>query len=287
MKNNFLFFITLMCFMLSLTQSQYVLAAVETTTPVTTAIDTAKACDILYTNLQRPKLTSTTTTLKTYIDPLTLPQTKTECTHVYVVSKEVKGCVKWGGVSLKYPLGRCLDTGVIVPAVKSCDTWATYKKNMECKLNFSLKLPNFVNKPLSDFLDTSYNTVTTAQSIAQNSLPLECASSKLKANASKNNPGKEIATAIANELKKQLTASIQKQAQDWLATTGIKTVVSAIPTGGFGGVAALATSIAEFVIRVKEAIKPFVQVADNVKTVGQDMGFSTQCGWRDWEKVKI
>lgn len=249
--------------------------------------DKKKACDLLYSKLNRPSLKSQKQIITSYVDPFTLPQTKTECTHTYVITKAVTGCIKWGDVSWTYPLGRCKETGVIVPETKGCDTWATYKKNMKCDLTFQMKLPNFIEKPLSNFVDQGFNLIESSRSQVAAALPIECADASVQ-QAARNNksPTQALADAVMKQVENRVKTAVQEEVSDWIARTALKTIVSTVGTGGIGGVAMLGTSIGEIIYSIHETLQPIIKVANDVKTFGQDLGFDTDCGWaKEWERM--
>jgi hypothetical protein len=149
---------------------------------------------------------------------------------------------------------------------------------MECDLKLQLKLPAFVESPIGDFMDAANNAVEVSGG-ATAALPLDCAPPAVKASA---DPARKLADAVTKEIQNRVRAAVQKEAEDWVRDTAIQTIVAAIPTGGIGGAAAMSTSIATFVYKAHNAIKPIVSFANETKAFAEDLGFSTSCGWSDW-----
>lgn len=119
--------------------------------------DVAMACEILNRNLDKSRLRTEPIVLGSYTDLLTLPQTKSECTNTYDTGVPDPStcrteCVQeWRTDFLR---GRgCMRWETRCSNVIACNTWKTEKKTMECDLVFRIKLPNYVDKPLSAFID--------------------------------------------------------------------------------------------------------------------------------------
>lgn len=243
-----------------------------------------QACEVLNTNLDRPRLRSERVTIARYTDVLTPPQTRTQCTNVYdtgvpdpstcsteCVQKwrtdfpKASGCMRWET--------RCSN-------VKACNAWRTDKKTMQCELYFQLKLPNYVEKPLSSFIDTNYKVLESAQRSARDSLPLACA----PVASSGDDVTKAVAEQITNRIKEQVRDIIRREAEQWLTETAIQTIVASIPSGGTGGAAVMSTQLGQFVYRTHKALRPVIKVANEAKEYAQDVGFDTACSWSDWHR---
>jgi uncharacterized membrane protein len=248
-----------------------------------------RACEVLRSNLEKPRLRSERLVLASYTDLLTLPQTRTECTNVYdtglpdlsTCTTEYDDCAsKWHG-----PFGSwgCIPgTTTRCTNAKACNTWRTDKKTMECDLVFQIKLPDFIEKPISEFVDNSYRIVNDARNVAATSLPLACAPG---AAASDGNVTRAVAQQIAEQLKEHVRRAIEREARAWLAETAIQTIVASIPSGGTGGAAVMTTQLGQFVYRTQRALKPILKVANEAKEFAEDIGFSTSCGWSEWHRL--
>ncbi|ATG89812.1 DUF1036 domain-containing protein [Methylomonas koyamae] len=248
-----------------------------------------KACEVLSRNLERPRLRSERIVLARYTDPFTLPQTRTECTNVYdtgvpdpsTCTTEIDNCAsEWHG-----PFGSwgCIPgTTTRCSNMKACNTWRTDKKTMECDLVFQIKLPNYIEKPISEFINNYYQIVDDARREAATSLPLACAP---QAAGSDGNLTHAVAQQIADELKEKVRRAIEREAKAWLAETAIQTIVASIPSGGIGGTAVMSTQLGQFVYRTQRALKPIIKVANETKEFAEDLGFSTSCGWSDWNRL--
>ncbi|NOT40996.1 MAG: hypothetical protein HOP13_10930 [Alphaproteobacteria bacterium] len=253
-------------------------------------VDTDRACAVLYQKLDRPQLRSQKTVIGHYTDLLTPPQTKSECTHVYdtgvpdlaTCTTTTDACAsKWTG-----PFGTwgCIPgTTTKCTNAKACDTYKHYKKTMECDITFQMKLPNFVEKPLSDFIDSSYQTIESGRASVRNAIPLSCAPANVRQTAAAN-PGQALADAVGNELQRRIKERVEREAREWLQETAIQTVIASIPSGGVGGGAVMTTKLAEFVYRVHRVVKPIIQVANDAKDFAEDVGFGTACGWSEWHE---
>ncbi|WP_084690075.1 DUF1036 domain-containing protein [Paraburkholderia caledonica] len=252
-----------------------------------------KACQLLTQTLNKPKMRSEKIRLASYTDIFTPPQTKTECTNVYdtgvpdlsTCSTSVDPC----GNHQSLPFGgwTCLPSSVTrCTNIKACNTWATYKKQMQCDLTFQLKLPDFVERPVSDFIDNSFQVIETARNEVATSIPLACAPDAVQQGVpTDGNVAAAMGRRIADELKERAVAAIRHEAEEWLKETAIETIASSIPTGGIGGAAALSTQLASFIYRTQKALKPILDVANDVKDYAEDIGFGTSCGWdRDWHR---
>lgn len=250
-----------------------------------------KACSILHAQLDRPRLRTETIPIGHYTDLLTPPQTKTECTNTYdtgvpdpsTCSSEWDECAEeislpFGGWTCKpgYTL-RCSN-------IIACNTWATYKKTMECDVMVQLKLPNFIEKPLSRFIDNSFDVIEQTRYQVQTALPLQCAPPNVRQSVA-SDVGKHIAEEISRVLQKRIRETIEREAKEWILETGIKTVAASIPSGGVGGAAIMNSSLVQFVYRAHKALKPIVKMANDYKNTAEDLGFSTSCGWNDWHRA--
>lgn len=248
--------------------------------------DTRKACKLLYDKIQKPTLRSQTVKIGHYTDILTLPQTKTECTNVYdtglpdlsTCTTEYDSCAS----KLDLPFGgwTCVPgTTTHCSNIKACNTWATYKKTMECDVNVQFKLPNFIEKPLTDFIDSAFNVIDSNLS----KLPIDCAPQDIQQNVK--DGGSSMADAVGNEIQEKLKDAIKKEAEQWLKETAITTIAAAIPSGGLAGPAMMSTEVADFIRRTYVAVQPIIKFADDAKDLAEDMGFSTSCGWSDWSTL--
>lgn len=252
------------------------------------AEDRSKACEILQQNLEKPKLQPQRIVIGSYTDLLTPPQTKTECTNVYdtgvpdvsTCATEYDSCAS--RIDLPFGGWTCAPgTTTRCSNIKTCNTWRTDIKTMECDLVFQIKLPNYIDKPLSEFIDTSYNIINSAKDLATTSLPLQCAP---QASHSNNSTTQAVAQQIANDLVEKVRDAIRREAEQWLKETAIKTIIASIPSGGIGGGAVMSTELAQFVYKVHNALKPIIETANDVKDFAEDIGFNTSCGWSDWHQ---
>ena len=248
----------------------------------------AKACAALTRTLDRPRMRSEKVVLARYTDVLTPPQTRTQCTNVYdtgvpdpsTCTTKTDSCAsKWRG-----PFGSwgCVP-GVATTCsnIKACNTWRTDKKTMQCDLTFQLKLPNFIERPLEDFVDNSYSVIESTRNRVATSLPLACAPGASSATAA----SQAVIDQITQELTQKVRGAIEREARQWLQETAIQTVVASIPSGGIGGGAVMSTQLGTFVIRTKKAIEPIIRVANDAKDYAEDVGFGTSCGWSDWSRL--
>lgn len=246
----------------------------------------AQACKVLYQNLPRPKLRSAKIPVGHYTDIFTPPQLKTECTNVYdtgvpdpsTCRLEHDSCAsKWHG-----PFGSwgCIP-GVTnrCTNIKACNTWAHYKKSMECDVLVQLKLPNFIEKPLTDYIDEGYRVIDSTRA----SLPLACVPPEIRQNAPTVS-GEQIAQAVSRQVQKRIREEVEREAREWVQETAITTIAAAIPSGGIGGAAAMATSLSTFVYRTYTAVEPIVRYVNQAKDFAEDLGFSTSCGWNNWHR---
>ena len=256
------------------------------TTDFTASENITKACSTLYQRISKPSLRSQKVKIASYTDVLTIPQTKTECTNVYDTGvPDLSTCTtsydpcasEWHGL---FGTWGCIPgTTTSCSNIKACNTWASYKKTMECDLNVQFKLPNFVEKPVSNFLDNSFNVIEDVQG----NLPLMCAPAEVS-NSATADVGESVANAVAKELQRRVRVAVEREAQRWLQETAVTTIAAAIPSGGIGGAAAMATQLATFVHRTYRAVEPIVRYANEAKDFAEDLGFSTSCGWSDWHR---
>lgn len=246
-----------------------------------------KACEVLYGNLERPRLRSEKITIGHYTDIFTLPQTKTECTNVYDTGvPDLSTCTtEWDECADKLEV---LGGWTCVPGtttrctnIKMCNTWANYKKTMECDLTFQVKLPRFVEVPVQEFLDNSYQTIEATRAKLGSVLPLECAPANIRDSA---DPSQRLAEAVTAEIQQRLRTVLEREARKWAEETAIATIGASIPSGGIGGAAAMSTSIANFIYRAHTAVKPILTFANEAKDFAEDLGFSTSCGWNEWHR---
>lgn len=255
------------------------------------SVDPELACGLLHAELARPRMRSETIVLGSYTDVLTLPQTRTECTHVYdtgvpdlaTCTTVYDGCAsEWHG-----PFGTrgCIPgTTTNCDNIKACDTYRHESKTMECDLTLQLKLPNFIERPMEDFIDETYNIADAARNELAGALPLECAGD-IGNRSLDGDRGQAIADAITAEVSRRIRERVEEEARAWLTETAITAVIAAIPTGGVGGAAALATELATFIHRVETRIKPIVKFVRDTQGLAEDMGFGTSCGWSDWHAL--
>ena len=152
---------------------------------------------------------------------------------------------------------------------------------MECNLFFQIKLPNYIEKPISDFVNNSYEVLESARREAATSLPLACAP---QVAASDGNVTRAVAEQLTNQLKERVRSTVEREARAWLTETAIQTVVASIPSGGTGGAAVMSTQLAQFVYRTQRALKPIIKVANETKDFAEDLGFSTSCVWGKWHR---
>lgn len=245
-----------------------------------------RACQVLYSRLNRPSLRTQKVVIGRYTDILTLPQTKTECTNVYdtgvpdisTCRTAYDGCAsKWHG-----PFGSwgCIPgTTTRCTNIKTCNTWASYKKTMECDLTLQLKLPSFVEQPLERFVDNGFRVMGEFQT----TMPTACVSAEVR-NAARGASSDAIAQAITMEIERRVRSVVEREARRWFEETAIQAIVASIPTGGVGGAAAMGTSLATLIHRTHRAVEPIVKIAREARDLAEDMGFNTSCGWSDWTR---
>jgi uncharacterized membrane protein len=171
----------------------------------------AKVCEVLNKNLDRPKLRSEKVKLGSYIDALTPPQTTTECTNTYDTGVPNPGSATsvWDECESEQelPFGgwTCVPGWTVrYTNIRACNTWKTEKRWMECDLQFQLKLPNYIEKPLSEFVDNSYEIAEHMRKTAATSLPLQCSPRAAAAGT-----GENVTQAVANQIVEEIkTAAI-------------------------------------------------------------------------------
>jgi uncharacterized membrane protein len=249
----------------------------------------AQACEILNNNLDRPRLRPEAVKLGSYTDPFTLPHTRSECTSMYDTGVPDIGTATsvWDPCEseMELPFGgwTCVPGWTIrTTNIKACNAWKVEKQWMECDLQFQIKLPNYIENPLSDFIDNSYEIAENMRQIAATSLPLQCAP-RTPAGAG-DNVTQQVASQIAAQLKTAAVNAIRREGEEWLKETAIKTIIASIPSGGVGGPAVMSTELGQFVIRVQRVLKPIIKVANDAKNLAEDVGFSTSCGWGAWSR---
>lgn len=249
-----------------------------------------KACSLLHSQLQRPKLRSQQINIGHYTDLLTLPQTKSECTNVVdtgipdpsTCSTSYDSCAS----KLRLPLGgwTCMPgTTTSCTNVKVCDSYKNYKKTMECDIKLQLKLPKFIEQPITSLIDNSFNIIDSTKGKVAGALPLACVPSELREKASQDTSN-VLAQAVALEVERRVRIVIEREIRNWLQETAITTIAAAIPSGGIGGGAAMGTSIAKFIYRAHKAVEPIIKISKEVNDFAEDLGFSTSCGWSDWHQ---
>lgn len=247
-----------------------------------------KACEVLHSALEKPRLRSERIVLASYTDPFTLPKTRTECTNVYdtgvpdpsTCTTEYDECAsKWHGLFGSW--GCIPGTTTRCSNIKACNTWRTDKKTMECDLIFQIKIPSYIEKPITEFMNNSYQVIDEARNVAATSLPLACAP---EVAGSDGNVTRAVAQQIANQLREKVRRTVEREAKAWLAETAIQAVVASIPSGGTGGAAVMSTQLGQFVYRTQKALKPIIKVANETKEFAEDIGFSTSCGWSEWHR---
>lgn len=249
----------------------------------------SKACEILQSNLDKPRLRPQPIIIARYTDLLTPPQTRTECTNVYdtgvpdlaTCATEYDPCAS----ELSGPFGTwtCLPgTTTRCSNIKACNTWTTDKKTMECDLIFQIRLPNYIERPLSDFIDSSYDVIQSSRQMAATSLPLECAPAA--ASVANGDITQAVAQQITRELQDKVSQAIQREAEQWFREVALKAIVASIPSGGTGGAAVMGSELGQFVYRAHRVLKPIIEVANDTKEFAEDLGFNTRCGWSDWHR---
>lgn len=243
--------------------------------------DKKKACDLLYSKLNRPSLRDQTQKVASYVDPFTLPQTKTECTHTFVLVEAVYGRCDWHGFSC----GWSSIPKKISDEIRACDTWESYKREMVCDVNFQMKLPNFTEKTLSSFVDQNFKIIESEKGQVASSLPIECADVNVqKAAKSNKSATKTLADAVTKQVESRIKIAVQEAVSDWIAKTEIKTILSTVD-GGIGGVVMMATSVGDIIYSIHDALQPIIKVPNDTKTVAQNMAFSISCGDSGWQKI--
>jgi len=251
-----------------------------------------EACRVLHQELVRPRMRSEPIVIGSYTDILTPPQSRTECTHVYdtgvpdpmTCTTVYDDCAsKWEG-----PFGTwgCIPgTTTKCDNAKACDTWSTDIKQMQCDLTLTMKLPNFIDRPLQDFIDDANQVTEATRNELAGALPIECAGEVGRQQAASGDPGQAIANAITAELTRQVRQRVEEEARAWLTETIITTVAASIPSGGLGGAAAMATELATLIYRIEARIRPIVRFIKDSQALAEDMGFGTSCGWGEWHKL--
>lgn len=246
----------------------------------------SKACKVLYQKLPRPQLRSTKIPVGHYTDIFTPPQLKSECTNIFdtgvpdpsTCTTTTDSCGdEWHG-----PFGTwgCIPTtSTSCTNIKACNTYANYKKSMECDVYVQLKLPNFIEKPLSDFIDESYQVIDETRA----SLPLTCVPPEIRENTFISS-GEQMAQAVSRQVQRRIREEVEREVKQWVQDTAITTIASSIPSGGIGGAAAMATSLSTFVYRTYKAVEPVVRYVNQAKDFAEDLGFSTACGWNEWHR---
>lgn len=149
---------------------------------------------------------------------------------------------------------------------------------MRCDLQVQLKLPNFVEKPISEFFDKA----NALRNQLNDSLPLECAPPEVQRSAP-GQVGEALARAVTSEIQRRVETALRREAQAWLNEQLVKAIVVSVPTGGVGGAAVMSTSLAEVVYRVHRAVSTTLNHLNDAKALAEDLGFSTSCGWTDWQ----
>lgn len=176
-----------------------------------------KVCEVLGKNLDRPRLRSERVKLASYTDPLTLPQTRTECTNTYDTGvPDPSTCTTTHDPCARewrtdFPPARGCIPGLTTRCsnVRACNTWKTEKRVMECDLVFQIKLPNYIEKPISDFVNNSYEVLESARREAATSLPLACAP---QVAASDGNVTRAVAEQLTNQLKERIRSTVEREA---------------------------------------------------------------------------
>ncbi|QGM92791.1 hypothetical protein F7D13_01465 [Methylocystis rosea] len=259
--------------------------------PIFASSDVVRACEVLQTKLQRPKLRTERLVLGQYTDILSLPQTKSECTGTFDT-----GVPDIGSCTTRYDAcGEMVNWGMLGKHCKPttstecsnailCNAYKNYRKEMKCEIVFQLKLPDYMERPLSDFIDDGLNIVQGAQDQLAQALPAACVSTAIRTEAG-SAPAGSLARAIVEILKRRVEERIRNEAEQWFAETAVATVAASIPSGGLGGAAALSTSLGTFVYRTHRALKPIMSLANDVNSYANDIGFDTSCGWSDWIEV--
>jgi len=267
--------------------------------------DIKKACDVLSKKLDKPTLPTQKVKMGSLINPFIPPEVYTECTGTYDTGvPDLASCrVTGGGTSKSCAQVPYCDVGwdgvrcgtreqcVEVPNapttvcsnIIACNAYKTHKRFNVCEVSFTLKLPKFISEPIAKYIDSAYNTIESAQSELRSDLPLACASDEVKTSVGSGNQ-QSVADAVTNEIKRQLQDRLRREGEEWLARTGIETVIASIPSGGLGGAAALATNIADFVITAKNIADDYVQIKE-VQTFAEDLEFQMSCHPGEWSDL--
>lgn len=235
------------------------------------------ACDILNKRFDKSSLRSEHFNLASYTDPFTIPQTRSECTGTYDTGvPDLSTCRaectrEW---RTTFPPGRgCMQWHTRCSNVIACNTWKVEKRTMQCDLRFQFKLPNYVERPLSSYVGSTFNLLQNRIT----SLPLECTPTGQAA--------PDRVRQIGDAIRERVRSTVEREARQWLQETAIQAIVASIPSGGTGGAAVMSTQAGQFVYRIQKALKPIIKVANDVREFAEDVGFSTSCGWSDWSRM--
>jgi hypothetical protein len=155
----------------------------------------------------------------------------------------------------------------VCSSIIACNTYKTHKRFNVCEVAFTLKLPKFIEEPISKFIDQTYTAIETTRSEIKK--------------ASNN---QSLADAVTEEIKRELEDRLRHEGEAWLQRTGIETLLASIPSGGLGGAAALSTNLADFVLTAKNIADDYVKIKE-VKTFADDLNFSVSCHTGEWSDL--
>jgi hypothetical protein len=260
--------------------------------------DIKRACDALSKKIDKPSLPTQRIVIGSIVNPIIPPEVKSQCLGTYDTGvPDPSTCrLQDGGsnrVCSQIPYcdfrgcgtqEECVDIPnaprTVCSNIIACNTYKTEKRFNVCEVAFTLKMPKFIAAPISKYVDKTYNTITTFQNEVKNALPLECASETVR-NSTTPNYGQSLADAVTNEIKQRLQEELKREGEEWLARTGIETVLASIPTGGVGGAAALGTSVADFIYTAKNIADDYIELKE-IQTFAEDLDFSVSCHPGEW-----
>jgi hypothetical protein len=267
--------------------------------------DLKRACDALSQNLDKPTIPTQRIVIGSMPNLLLPPEVYSECTGTYDTGvpdlgnchiedggisrscAQIPYCdVGWNGVTCG-TREQCINTPnaprTVCSSIIACNAYKTHKRFNVCEVAFTLKLPKFIEEPISKFIDSSYTTIESTRTEIRNALPLACANDELKQKIKASN-NQSLADAVTEEIKRELEDRLRHEGEAWLQRTGIETLLASIPTGGLGGVAALSTNLADFVLTAKNIADDYVKIKE-VKTFADDLNFSVNCHPGEWSDL--
>ena len=190
-----------------------------------------------------------------YTDLLTLPQTKTECTHQHEVTPAIVLCNAWNTDIFSGHFGECTNTYVAASATYACDTWASYKKVMNC--DWYINMPLGTNTIISETKDAVQSVINDAINFAKSA----------------------IVTAVTSSLADSAVAAIAAGfASEGIGAgpTFLATLEATMPTY-------LGTAQASIVTYLKTV--PTVQLEQIIMPKLTTDQITESCGWSDWQRI--